>query len=120
MKESTLRECPFCHQFSVADDGKLPQEVCGCEGAAKWRGSKIRQERLDEAVRKQFGSGCGDLNPAWRPLPEDEVDYLRVMAEWVAFGGFLKLSMICSDGSTCVITPKQVMRTMKISAKAEI
>lgn len=120
MKESTLRECPFCHQFRVADDGTLPQEVCGCEGAAKWRGSKIRQERLDEAVRKQFGSGCGDLNPAWRPLPEDEVDYLRVMAEWVAFGSFLQLSTICSDGSTCRITPKQVMRTMKISEKAEI
>lgn len=117
---SMLQECPFCHQFSVNDEGKLPQEVCGCEGAAKWRVSKIRQERLDEAVRKQFGPGCGDLNPAWRPLAEDEVDYLRVMAEWVAFGGFHQISMICSDGSTCRITPKQVMRTMKISEKAEI
>lgn len=120
MSETTLKECPFCRQLMVSDEGKLPQEICGCEGAVKWRTCKARQARLDEAVQKQFGSHCGDLNPAWRPLAEDEVDDLRVMAEWVAFGSFAQIAMICSDGSTCRITPKQVMRTMKISEKAEI
>ena len=120
MKESTLRECPFCHQFSVADDGKLPQEVCGGEGAVNWRGCRDRQIRLDEAVLEQFGSECEELNPAWRPLAQEHIDALRVMTEWVAFNSFAKISVLCADGSTCVITPKQVMRPMKISEKAEI
>ena len=69
---------------------------------------------------EQFGQECGEYHASWNPLPEDEVDGLRVMAEWVAFGQYGKITLICSDGSTCMIMPTRVMRSKKLSARSDI
>lgn len=120
MKDSAMLECPFCHQFMVNDEGKGPQDVCDCDGAKHWRFCRDRQIRLDEAVIEQFGDECGEFSPSWIPLPAEHLDALRVIAEWVAFEKFDKATLVCADGSTCVITPKQVCRSKKLSAKTEV
>lgn len=120
MNESAMKECPYCHQMFMCSPGEIPQEVCKCAGANRWRACSERQKRLDEAIVEQFGSECGEFHQSWQPLKDEEVDCLRVMAEWVAFERFAKIQVLCEDGSTCVITAKKVMRSQKISAETAV
>lgn len=124
MAETKLKQCPFCGQYMLCDDGYDIREVCSCDGAKKYQTYKIKYDNQASRLAKLCGEGCSEdsntpeeIRAIFKPVSEEAYKLLVNVLYSVVFRHIGKTRVELPDGTTITITPDTIERKATVKNK---
>lgn len=115
MKDTELRQCPFCGQYIMTGEGRDTRELCSCDGAKKYQTRLgIYNKRLNE-LRGLCGEDMED--GIFKAVSEEAYGVLEKVLYSVVFHHIGKTRTELCDGSVLAISEKSVERKITFSKR---
>lgn len=119
MNNTELKQCPFCGQFMMIDEGEDVRESCSCNEAKKYQNQVADYAIQASRLAKLCGEGCADAND----IPEDIRAVFKLVSEEtyalledvlysVVFCRIGKTRIELTDGTTITLSADVLERKM--------